>query len=390
MDRKYKVLYLTNIPSPYMVDYLNELGKNCNLTAIFERETDPTRPDSWRFDSKSRHNFQYVFLKGIPVRVLGYRGGRKYYNNDQALSVGAIRYISKEYDVIIVGNPCTPTGIISIFYMRLRGIHYTIQSEGGFPGDGKGLKERLKSFLMRDADLFFSTCDMDDKYFFRYGASSDRIRRYIFTATHASQVPGEAPSQKMRKEYKLKLGVPYNRVILSVGRVIPVKGFDILIEACKEMDEDTALYIVGGSKTEELDKLIRKNEIKNVVFVEEINSNALADYYIMADVFALATREDTWGLVINEAMLYGLPIVTTEMCVAGSALIEDGCNGYIVPINNSKLLWDKIRKLLTEEERRVSMGNKNYNIIKKYTIEKMGLDMIEHIQDYVDGEICGK
>ena len=52
----------------------------------------------------------------------------------------------------------------------------------------------------------------------------------------------------------------------------------------------------------------------------------------------MPTREDIWGLVINEAMAYGLPIITTDNCLAGLELIKNEENGYIIPVNNTELL----------------------------------------------------
>lgn len=117
-----KVLMLTNIPSPYMVDYLNELGKYCELTAVFERDSSKSRDSSWKkWESK---NFRCVILHGINL------GGR---DADTAICPQVIKYISKKYDHIIVGNPCTPTGIIAVTYMKLLRIPYGFQSEGVIP-----------------------------------------------------------------------------------------------------------------------------------------------------------------------------------------------------------------------------------------------------------------
>ena len=60
----------------------------------------------------------------------------------------------------------------------------------------------------------------------------------------------------------------------------------------------------------------------------------------------MPTRSDTWGLVINEAMTFGLPVITTDMCVAGNALINDYENGFVVPTENFKILAEKIDYIL--------------------------------------------
>ena len=61
-----------------------------------------------------------------------------------------------------------------------------------------------------------------------------------------------------------------------------------------------------------------------------------------ADVFVMPTREDIWGLVINEAMAYGLPVVSTDKCIAALELVKNGRNGYIIPPNQPKEIAQKV------------------------------------------------
>lgn len=97
-----KVLFLTNLPSPYMVNFLNELGKICNLTVLFERGESSERNGRWdcyKFDS-----FDGIILKGIPM------------SPDSALAIGVLKWLKNKYDYIIIANPMTPTGILAQFF----------------------------------------------------------------------------------------------------------------------------------------------------------------------------------------------------------------------------------------------------------------------------------
>ena len=94
----------------------------------------------------------------------------------------------------------------------------------------------------------------------------------------------------------------------------------------------------------------------------------LAYYYAMADVFVLPTREDIWGLVVNEAMAFGLPIITTDKCIAGLELVDDK-NGVIIPVNNVYALSNAINYILNNDTEK--MGRVSIDRIKQYTIEKM-------------------
>ena len=95
----------------------------------------------------------------------------------------------------------------------------------------------------------------------------------------------------------------------------------------------------------------------------------LAEFYKAADLFVLPTREDIWGLVINEAMAYGLPVITTDRCVAGLELVEDGVNGYIVPVEDAQTLAEKIHAVLQSDLEK--MGQASLDKIRPYTLENM-------------------
>ena len=75
----------------------------------------------------------------------------------------------------------------------------------------------------------------------------------------------------------------------------------------------------------------------------------LFEYYHAVDLFVLPTREDIWGLVINEAMACGLPVVSTNRCIAAMELIEDGKNGFVVPVDDPQKLSEAVKKLIADD-----------------------------------------
>ena len=385
------VLFLTNIPSPYMVGFLNELGKYCNLTVIFEKQSDSTRPNSWKETLGHELRFKSKILKGIPIGSQLYGDNLGIAPDDKAFSLSVIKHLKRKYDLIIVSNPCTPTGIIAIIYLQIMRIPYAIQSEGGFPGSGKGLKEYLKYRLMSKAVLYFSTCNLDDQYFYRYGATDYRIRRYNFTSMYKKDMPSEVISENSKNDIKKKLSIPDGIMIMTVGRSVPIKGYDILLKAYSGVEryikstnslENVTLYFIGAEKLPEYDEIIRRYSIKNVEFIRNIPFEQLKEYYKAADIFVMPTRRDTWGLVINEAMAYGLPIISTNMCVATDALIEDKVNGLIIDSEDVEGMRNAIISLLIDRKKRYEMSNANYKKIHNNTIENMGITMYKHVEEY--------
>lgn len=366
-----RILYLTNIPSPYIVDFLNEFGKYCNLTAIFEKSLSTTRDDSWK-------QFKFNNFKGIILRGINF-------DTDKAICPQVINYINKrDYDHIIVANPCTPTGIISIEYMKLMRIPFILQSEGGFAGTGKGLKERFKKHLMSDAKLYFSANNVGDEYFLTYGAKKDRIVRYPFTSLHKRDLLSVTLSEEEKADIKQQIGVNEELMILSVGRFISIKGYDILMKACAGIDQSIGIYIVGGDPTQEYKDLQTSLELNNIHYIGFKSKDELKKFYKAADLFVLQSRGDCWGLVINEAMACGLPIVTSDRCIAGNQLVKNGENGFIVLVEDYILLRKRIQEILDNNEMRAKMGAKSLEKIRWYTFENMAkahIDVLKTIRN---------
>ena len=246
-----------------------------------------------------------------------------------------------------------------------------MESEGGFAKDGKGFKEKLKKHLMTGAEWYFSTSPIGDDYFLKYGADSDKFVKYPFTSLYEKDIRKDIVSDEEKEEIREELKVTEKKVIVVVGRFIYVKGFDVLLEALKSVDKSIGVYFVGGIPTDEYIKKVEECHLSSVHFIGFKSKEELKKYYDCADLFVLPTREDIWGLVINEAMARGLPVITTERCIAGVELVKNDENGYIVPVDDAVSLSEKIVAVFENEERRKSFGRKAIEKIQWYTFESM-------------------
>ena len=102
-----------------------------------------------------------------------------------------------------------------------------------------------------------------------------------------------------------------------------------------------------------------------------MSKSELKEYYLASDIFVLPTRSDVWGLVINEAMACGLPVITTDRCVAGMDLIKDGENGYVVHVDDVNAFAKKCNLILNDNELKTVMSSNNLEKIRYYTVENM-------------------
>lgn len=348
------VLFITNIPSPYRVAFFNELGKLVKLTVMFEKNAADERNETWKEYEFS--TFQGVFLQGVKV------------SGDKALCPSVIRYLKQKWDHIVVADVSSPTGMLAIQYMKIHHIPYWIEGDGAFAKSGKGMKEHIKRHFICGAKGYFSTSKAHDEYYITYGADPDRIFRYPFTSIHEADVLLDPKGEKEKVRLRAELEMPDRPTVISVGQMIPRKGLDILIRAAAQC-KNTNFCIIGGTPTQEYSELKQDLHAENVQFFEFKKPQELKRYYQAADLFVLPTREDIWGLVINEAMANALPIITTDRCVAGLELVRNGENGYIVPVEDVSATVDAIQTALSTDV--TKMGARSLDIIREYTIESM-------------------
>ena len=328
----------------------------------FEGRTATDRDEKWR--AAESKNFKAQFMKGIRTK------------SDQFLCLEIIKVIESGFDRIIVGGYSTPTAILAIEYMRLHKTPFWIEADGGLISQDSPLKYRVKRHFISAASGWLSSGKMTTKYLVHYGADESKVHVYPFSSLREQDILKQVPSteEKMIMRQKLKLR---GKIILSVGRFSYLggygKGFDILLKAMQVCTEGYTLCIVGDEPTQEFVEMKNNMKLDNVVFVGFKTKEELKDYYIAADVFCLQTRGDVWGLVVNEAMAYGLPVITTDKCVAGMELIEDDKNGYVIPVEDYELLAEKIMKIGGNKQLQRNMSCYALQTVKSYTIEKMTL-----------------
>lgn len=352
-----KVLFVTNYAAPYRVHFFDELGKNHEITVLFSDPVEEVTHRSSDWFEKGRGGFRAVQLKHR-IRM-----------GEENLCFEVLRWLKKSYDAIVICGYSSPTAMLAIAWLRLRRIPFYMEVDGGLIREESRPKYLLKKALVGGASRWISTGSHTTNYLVHYGAKEDRIETYPFSSLYEADILKQAVSAEEKAAIREELGIPEKHVVLSIGQFIHRKAFDILIAGAAALEPDTGVYIVGGEPTEEYLALCREHGLRNVHFLSFMKKERLVQYYKASDVFVLPTREDIWGLVINEAMAYGLPIVTTDRCVAGLELVEDGVNGYIVPVEDAAALAKATRQVLANPPE--EMGRRSLEKIRPYTIEGM-------------------
>ena len=362
------VLFVTNIPSPYRVDFFNEFGKECDLTVCYERKRSSDRDEKWV--GLPAQNYKEVYPDLKPYGACGSKGN------------GIAKYIkANKSDILIFSGYASPSVMAAMLYCQRHRIQYFIEYDGGFNKKDRFYKRVIKKRMISRAAGHFITCGELKKYLSGFGVPDHKIHFYPFSSTRTSDVANSVVDADTKQALRGKLGVVEKKMVLAVGQFIHRKGFDILLRAASEIDKSTGVYIVGGIPTEQYLSMKETMDLSHVHFVGFKTKEELKEYYNAADIFVMPTREDIWGLVVNEAMACGLPVISSNACIAALEMVEDGKSGYVVQSEDCEAFKNAINTLVSDENKIAEFSKRSLEIACKYTIENMAESHLEIIKN---------
>ena len=164
------------------------------------------------------------------------------------------------------------------------------------------------------------------------GAPPERV--HVFANTIDVEAFGERATRLAGRRDELRADArcgPDDVVVLSVARLVPEKGLDVLIHAVAEADDSRLLLVVagGGPERERLADLANVRGAR-LTLAGDLEWERIVEAYVAADVFALLSEREPWAVVVNEAAACGLPLVLSDRVGAAHDLLRDGENGFLV------------------------------------------------------------
>lgn len=362
-----KILFVDNFPAPYRVDFFNLLAEQCELTVIYGVKNDKTRNVRWQNEDM---RYSVYFTGGLRL------------GNTGNISWRFKKIIGKgNFDCIVMGGYSSPMQILCMRYLRRKGIPFILNADGGFiMHNESAFKRRIKKSIISSARAWITTSVDSINYLTYYGARKQDIFLYPFAFNHMEEL--RLYTMREKEVFRSELAIPYKYVVISVSRFLELKRIPVLIMAAKELSKDIGVYIIGDKPTPEFIALKNEHDLSNVHFVDFLSKKDLSKYYAVANVFVLPTSLEVWGLVINEAMFHGLPVITTDMCNAGSELVKDGENGFIVPVDSVAALSNAIRLILENPVLELQMAQNSYERMKEFHIANNVCRHMEIFEDF--------
>jgi len=360
---KRRLVVLTEIIAPYRIPVFNALAEceGIDLHVIFLSETDDSMRQ-WRIYS-DEIRFSHEVLPSWRRRVGKYN---ILVNRSVTTALG-----QAQPDVIVCGGYNYLASWQAQRWAKRNGVHFLLWCESTAL-DQRGrhvLVESLKENFLSHCDGFIVPGKSSWEYVYQMGIPPENI----FVAPNAVDVnlfstrvgALRSDSDRLRGE----LGLPA-RYFLFVGRLVEAKGVLDLLEAYARLSpqlrsEVGVVFAGDGPLRADCEAIARSIFPGAVHFSGFVHRDELAGYYGLAECFVLPTHTDPWGLVVNEAMACGLPVICSD--VAGCAADLVHANGRLVPAHNADQLAAAMQEIATDSPLRQSMSRESVNLIHHYS-----------------------
>ncbi len=367
-----KVIYWNNQPSPYVVARFNAVADRrvVDLEAWFEKRREVDR--SWDVD-ESEWRFRARYLDRTNL------GSRSTW-----LPFDELR--SSRPDVFIL-VPDTVHASLTVPVAKACAKRVAFRSLPVFETwtPPTRFRETSKHLLYRSVDGAKVPGELAATMARRYGLPANRIWRVTQSVDipHFAKAREQLPSTREKRRSALGL---QGCVFIYVGRLWSGKGIEYLIEAfrlAQAKDPDMSLLIVGdGSDGTALRRLA--NGLPSVHFAGFVQPSDLPPWYGISDVMIFPTLGDPNGVVVEEAMAAGLPVLATSSAGDIRSRIAEGVTGFIVPPADPVSLTDKMLELASDPIGRREMGLAAIESVQKFSVEHYAEDFERFVAGLLD------
>ncbi|MBZ5534092.1 MAG: glycosyltransferase family 4 protein [Acidobacteriia bacterium] len=205
-----------------------------------------------------------------------------------------------------------------------------------------------------------------------FGAPENKIFLVPFAVNNAFFFAAAERLRGSREAVRQRIGVPPGLpVILFCGKLSDVKRPLDLLTAFAPLQQEASLVFVGdGPLKAPLQEHVAKKDVRNVHFAGFKNQSELPEFYAAADIFVLPSEFEPWGLTVNEAMCFGLPVIASDRVGAGGDLVKDRENGFIFPYGDVQQLASLLATLVRDTALRKQMADRSRAIIEHWSYDQ--------------------
>lgn len=337
MSAKPRVLVISEIPTPYRLPLYRQIAERggVDLEIAFCAESQPDRP--WSIDDA---------LAGVPHRVLrGFPITRRSRRNTFVYEVNPsiVPLLARgRFDALVIGGYAVFAEQAAIAWARATRTPYLLHVESHLGKPRSDAVARLKGAVLPHvvgtAAAGLAVGSAAKRYLEAYGLDASRIRILPNTIDVAGYARAADAARADAARVRRERGLP-ETYLLFVGRLVEAKGVSDLLTAHGLLGPDAPELVVAG--TGPLRDLVERAPRTRVLGF--LDTTSLVELYALADRLVVPSRDEPWGVVVNEALACGTPVVASDAVGAAEDLIREGVDGSIVPAGDVAALAASLR-----------------------------------------------
>jgi glycosyltransferase involved in cell wall biosynthesis len=376
-----RVVVVSPEPTPYRAPLFDRVAERAELelTVVYQAHTVAGR--AWAVELRHRA----VFLRGVRIP-----GVRRLLRHDYPVTPGVVRALrGASPDVVVVSGWSTFASQAAVAWCRRHGVPYLllVSSHDDEPRAGwrRRPREALVGRIIDGASGALVLGTLSRRGLEVRGLDPARIGVFANTIDVASWTARAAGLSVRRVEIRAELDVaPHEVVVLSVARLSPEKELDDLVRAVAEAGTELALVVAGsGPERVALEGLARELGVR-LLLVGDVGAERLAELYVAADVFALLSSREPWGVVVNEAAASGLPLLLSDRVGAAPDLLRDGENGDLVAVGDVAAASVALRRLVADPAWRNRAGATSRLVMNDWGYDPSVDAFVERVRDAAD------
>jgi glycosyltransferase involved in cell wall biosynthesis len=333
-------------------------------------------PDTMTFTARW-HGYAPGFENSFPVEIIGERkiitlqkSEAGYGSSFTYLPLNIISHLFKFKPDIIFSNSFGLWTLICLLLKPLGKWRVVIAYEGSSPGVDylrSPVRLALRRIMVKASDACITNSYGGQKYLIEIlNALKERVFVHPYEVPCVESLLGNIPKDSE------KIDSFQSPIFLFVGSLVTRKGLLQLLKACVVLKQEGldhySLVIVGdGPQKDLLEEFSKKNNLTdNIHWIGKLDYGQLGLYFHQADAFILPTLEDTWGVVILEAMAFGKAILCSERAGA-SELVVEGQNGFCFDPCNQQQVANVMKQFIDNQSLSETMGQKSKELMEQYS-----------------------
>jgi glycosyltransferase involved in cell wall biosynthesis len=290
-----KLLFQTNIETPYKNKFFNHLSKNYKIDVLFEKRS-----------------VNHIKLNSLALNKNVHTRTFNGFNIFLFFTL-LFKLLFRHYDFVFLSNFRSINSIFFIFILIVTKSSFYIIVDGAKEKKESFLKYTFKKIIFRSAKGIFSTSYQTDSYFLNYKVENNKLHRYPFSSYYDYETLNRPLNAnevaKLRKKYRI------NNIFTMVygGRLIEEKGIEDLFLLSLQLKFEHQIILIGNQPIYNtfIFNLAKKYSKAKIIIMDFMASNELFDYFKSSDLVLFPSKDDIWGLSVIEAMACGKIVIGT-------------------------------------------------------------------------------